>query len=204
MNENEVLFDSHENEHGFLERLQFSRGVREASDIETLKRIIPGCISVKKTTTEQDKEGVDYIATLRRGTEIYIDAKTREKNASRWWKHGEPELACEIWSVMPGGKFNTPKEHAITGWTLSESKKTDLILYTFDESDCQECFIIGFQHLRMAFIQHFAEWKKRFKVKNQTSYNGSIKWESSAVFVPVSHVLNAICEVSRQVTNAAV
>ncbi len=55
-----------------------------------------------------DKHGVDYIATLRKGAEVYVDAKTRRAGCSRWWRNGE-EVAIEKWSIMPGGKYSIPE-----------------------------------------------------------------------------------------------
>ena len=65
-------------------------------DMDLLKKIIPYCVDVQKTAAEVDKTGVDYIATLSSGARINIDAKTREKGSSKFWKHGEPELVLEI------------------------------------------------------------------------------------------------------------
>lgn len=182
--------------HDFGMKLAFSRGVRELTDMETLQALIPGCTSVIKTDVQLDKTGVDYIATLRRGAQIYIDAKTREPGAGRWWKDG-PELALEVWSVKPGGKYQTPREQAKVGWTLCEEKQTDLIYYTFDPTDSNEVFLIPFQHLRIAFRQYWPTWSKRYHVKLQDSRY----WQSECVFVPAEVVIKAIESVTRcQVT----
>lgn len=179
--------------HDFKLKLRASRGVRELTDIETLRDLIPGCVSVVKTDTQTDKQGVDYIATLRRGAEIYIDAKTREPGASRYWNGNGPELALEIWSVMPGGKYNTPQERAKVGWTLCEAKQTDMVYYTFDPSDSNNVYLIPFQHLRMALRQNAHNWIKRYRRKTQDSY----QWESQCIFVPADVVLKAIDNVTR-------
>jgi hypothetical protein len=171
--------------HDFDAKLTFSLGEREKFDLGTLKRAITGCIDVVKTNTEIDKAGVDYIATLRRGAQVLIDAKAREKGASRYWKNGEPELALEKWSVCPNGKYQGK-----TGWTLSESSNVDLILYTFDPEDSRDFYLIPFQQLRMAFIQNIMLWQKQYKVKRQNSRS----WQSEAVFVPASVVIKAVTE----------
>lgn len=178
--------------HDFGVKLAYSRGVREITDIETLQRLIPGCVSVRKTDTRLDKKGVDYIATLRRGADILIDAKTREPGAGRWWKNGA-ELALEIWSVMPGGKYHTPQDKAKVGWTLCETKETDFIYYTFDPSDSQEVFLLPFQHLRIAMRLNFARWERTYYRKKQDSYT----WQSECLFVPVAEVLRGIDGVMR-------
>jgi len=179
--------------HDFGSKLRASRGIRELTDIETLRDMIPGCVSVIKTDEQTDRNGVDYIATLRRGAQILIDAKTREPGASRYWNGGGPELALEIWSVRPGGKYNTPRERAKVGWTLCEAKETDMIYYTFDPSDCFDVFLLPFQHLRIAFRQNWPIWSKRYLSKTQDSFT----WESLCIFVPANEVLKAIDTVER-------
>lgn len=178
--------------HSFVAKLQYSRGQRETNDIETLRALIPGCVSVVKTDAKTDRLGVDYIATLRKGTEILIDAKTRDAGASRYWSTG-PELALEIWSVMPGGKYRTPDGQSKVGWTLAEDKQTDMIFYTFHPSDSTETFLIPFQHLRMAFRQSWPMWSKVYRRKTQDSF----KWQSESIFVPANVVLRAIDSVTR-------
>ena len=171
--------------YSFNERLQFSKGARQATDGETILSLLDGCVTVEASGIELDKQGVDYIATLRRGAEVYVDAKTRERGCSRFW-NGNPELAIERWSVMPGGKYN----HAFpkAGWTLDEQKKTDMILYTFHPSDCDIAFLIPFQSLRIAARRHIEQWEKTYKVDVQDS--GS--WQSQAVFVPAPVVISAV------------
>jgi hypothetical protein len=173
----------------FTDCLEYSLGNREIMDIDLIKKIIPGCICVRKTDIEEDKAGVDYIATLRKGAEIKIDAKTRRKGCSKYWKHGEAELALETWSVVPTDNFAGK-----TGWTLDEKKEVDLILYTFDVSDWEKVYLLPYQHLRMAFRRHYYEWISMYKLKQEIN-NG---WLSEAVFVPKSIILQSIkniCEI---------
>ena len=70
------------------------------SDIAKIKNYFPNCSEVVRAKIDDDKQGIDYIATLKGGAQIFIDAKTREKGASCYWKHGEPELALEIYSSV--------------------------------------------------------------------------------------------------------
>ena len=172
----------------FQERLAYSKGARCASDAETIKALLDGCETVIEHNTQGDDKGIDYIARLRRGALVYIDAKTREKGCSKYWRGECPELAIETWSVMPGGKYNTPAARAKAGWTIDESKLTDMILYTFDKSDCTTAYLLPFQSLRMAARRMLKEWTQRFKVDVQTSGG----WQSQAVFVPADLVIDAI------------
>ena len=169
--------------HDFRERLNFSQGVRGERDAEILKQAIPNCVEVRKTDEEVDRKGVDYTATLEGGAEIGIDVKTRDKGASKYWEHGQEELALEIWSVKPDGE-NKGK----IGWTLSDKTNVDLILYTFDEADSGKYYLFPYQFLRMAFRRNGREWVKKYRKKRQNSG----KWSSEAVFVPAGEVIKAV------------
>ncbi len=169
----------------FNERLEFSQGNKIYSDMQIIKNAIPDCEKVIKTDYDDDRKGIDYIAELSGGARVGIDVKTREKGASRWWKHNEPELALEIWSVYPDGN-NAGKK----GWTLSNSSNVDLILYTFDKSDSEKFYLLPFQHLRKAFIRNGQDWVRKYDRKKQSSES----WQSEALFVPASAVLDAITQ----------
>ena len=171
----------------FKERLAFSQGRRIKSDIELLQKLIPSCVSVVKTDANLDKQGIDYVAKLKNGAEIGIDVKTRDQGASQYWKKGEPDLALETWSVYP----KNPKDEATgtRGWTLSSKTNVDFILYTFDVADTDKFYFVPYQLLRMAFLHNGAHWIKEYPLKRQTTSSG---WESEALFVPASVVLNAI------------
>ncbi|MBQ8691672.1 MAG: hypothetical protein IJ520_00815 [Synergistaceae bacterium] len=173
--------------HAFNDKLRYSIGEHERADCELLKKIIPGCVNVVKTDIDTDKTGIDYIATLIGGAKIGVDAKTREAGASLFWKHNEPELALETWSVRPSINNKSGK----LGWTLSTASGVDLILFTFAPQDSQEIFLLPFHHLRTAFYLFGKGWQSRYGEKIQDSGG----WKSSAVFVPASVVLDGIRDV---------
>lgn len=160
----------------FVEKLQYSLAKQQTFDIVILRNHIPNCREIVKTKLEQDRAGIDYIARLDDGAEIFIDAKTREKGCSRYWKFGEPELALEIYGVAEKKKL---------GWTLSDSTNVDYILYTFDKTDSDDYFFLPFQLLKKVFRENGKNWVKRFGYKVQQSDS----WHSWAVFVPASVVL---------------
>jgi len=170
----------------FQEKLRYSLGSQQKFDIAILKNHIPHCISIEKTEVETDKTGIDYVARLSDGAEIYIDAKTREPGCSRYW-NGQPELAIETWSVITrrdDGKWI----YKIPGWTYKKSSNVDYILYTFPENDCREYFFIPFQLLRKASIENYHDWSKRYIRKKQKNR----KYYSEAIFVPANVVLQAV------------
>lgn len=182
----------------------FSRGRREATDLETIKAMIPGCVSVEKTGEDLDRLHVDYVAMLRRGTVLHIDGKARRPGASKWWTvfqpgrrtvpPGEPDLAIELYSVVP-----TPTSPGRCGWTFDESSDTDLILYTFDPSDTGEVVLLSFPLLRIAARRVYREWVQRFGIKTQQTVDGAglVRWESECILVPAVVVQDAIRSVER-------
>lgn len=162
------------------EKLNYSLGRQKEIDCDILKNNIANCISVVKTDLELDKSGVDYIATLKNGAQILIDAKTRMKGCSKYWNSkSEPELALEMWSV---------KEQKKLGWTLKEDTQVDYILYTFPQEDSDKYYFIPFQLLRIAFIRNGRSWLKQYGSKLQKNHY----YHSEAIFVPARVVLNAI------------
>ncbi len=170
----------------FHERLNFSLGVVAATCQETIVAMLPGCVDVRKTDVDTDKTGIDYIATLRRNSEIFIDHKARDKGCSCFW-NGEPEIAVELWSVRPiNGR------RGIVGWTLDESKKTHYTLHTFHPDDSVNAYLLPFQLLRVAYRANFADWNKR-----PGGIQDSGEWQSECRFIPVSVVL-------KEITNAMI
>lgn len=176
----------------FKTDLQFSLGEREKVDIDVLKSIIPNCVQVTKTDVADDRLGVDYIATLDHGAEIYIDAKARRAGCKKFWPAGIPRLALETWSAKPTKENPNGK----VGWTVSRSTKCDMILYTFDKEDTDLFYLFPYQHLRMAFQKHCREWMKDYPLKRQN--NGS--YTSEAMFVPAPLIIQAMSE---QMTHVA-
>lgn len=176
----------------FQERLRFSLGEQQASDHATIKAMLSGCVSVEDASQLLNTAGVDYIARLRKGAEVLIDAKTRSRGCSRYWYNSEPEFALEIWSVRPGGRFRIPEERRKTGWTLCEAKKVDLILFKFHPEDTRQVYLVSFQLLRMAFSRHLAAWRTIYK--NDVQASGT--WESECLFVPANVAYEAMRKVS--------
>lgn len=173
--------------YSFAEMLDYSRGIREQTDALTIESLIVGCTYVKKTNEADDRAGVDYVATLRNGATILIDAKTRTPGCSRYWRQG-PELALEVWSVMPGGKYGIPQTQRKTGWTLCEKKNVDYILFTFAPSDSPEVFLYPYQLLRMTFARQLPQWRQAYKSDTQDSGT----WQSQCLFVPETVVWRAL------------
>jgi hypothetical protein len=175
------------------DNLRFSQGDRAMQDVDTIRSLIPNCIDVTIVEDSSSQAaGIDYIAHLKDGATLNVDAKGRTKGAAKYWKDGEPELAVEVWSVMP--QDGQPGK---VGWTFDTSKQTDLVLFYFD--DTEVCYLIGFQHLRMAAIANYDAWKTAYMQKPQLSERDGVRWNSQAMFVPARVVLDAIRSASRAV-----
>lgn len=183
----------------FHEDLAASKARRQDSDIDTLRAMFPTCASVVKTGEADDKAGTDYVVTLRRGARLLVDAKSRNPGCSQWWKAG-PEVALEVWSVMPGGAYGTPREKARTGWALDESKEIDLILYTFDRGDHEFAYVRPLPLLRETFRRNYADWYPRYRQTPQKTRMGQLLYESECVFVPLVVLDPAIEAMSRRRT----
>lgn len=168
-------------------QLEFSRGRRLECDLETIRCMLTGCVDVRIATPAEDRSGVDYVATLRRGADVRIDAKARSKGCRGFWRHG-PDLALEKWSVIPTDSDPDGR----CGWTLSESSDVDLILFTFDPSDCKDVYLIPFQPLRLAFRHNLPDWERCYKVKRQRTEESGRAWQSQCVFVPACVVEDAV------------
>lgn len=179
--------------HDFGAKLRTSKGSRSESDAETLRMMFRNAEAVIPSEEALDRQGVDYVVRFQGGGEIYVDVKTREPGCSRFWKHGEPELALELWSVKEGGKYGTPQDRRRFGWAIDATKRCHYVAFMFCPADTEAVFVLPFMQLREAVFANGANWKQWFPVHTQDS--GS--WESQAVFVPVGHVIEAISAVQR-------
>ena len=162
----------------------------QESDMAAIKSKLSGCVDIRPAKDDQDRAGIDYIATIKGGREVYIDLKTRTQGCSKYWKartqSGEiiPELAIETWSVCPNNRCPNGE----VGWTLDCRKKTDLILYRFDPLDYGHPFLICFHTLRMAAEKRRHEWEMSCKIDRQRNHS----YYSESIFVRADWVKNAV------------
>lgn len=167
----------------FRQCFEYSIGQRELFDEDVLRNAIPYCMSVYKTNADTDRKGVDYIVTLTDGSQITVDAKTRQKGAKRWWKQEEPELALEKYSVVELKKV---------GWLFKNSAvHPDYILYTFDKSDSDKFYLVPYVLLRKAAYKRWKHWENQYGVKKQLNSNHG-GYTSDAIFVPASVLIGAV------------
>ena len=169
----------------FNQCLEYSMGDREKFDISLLLPYFKDGTKIIKTDTQTDKLGVDYIAREPDGNEVYIDAKTRQRNACRYWVDNEPELALEVYSVV---------ETKTRGWlTKNSAIHPHYILFTFHPEDTKKFYMIPYILLRKSAKIYGGEWIKHYPIKyqNNVGLNG-MRYTSSAMFVPARVVLSAV------------
>ena len=153
--------------------------------------MVPGCVRVERANKTHDLRGVDYYAELESGIRLGIDTKTRSPGCSAYWATDEPEIALETWSEVPANGAS-----GRIGWTLDQSKITDLVLYTYPPQDCDRCYLFGFHHLRAAFHANGRDWVLDYKCAKQKTEENGRSWQSECVFVPVTIVQAAIQRIS--------
>jgi len=173
--------------------VELARSHRRADyDIWAIQQLLPHCESARQSTKEDDLAGIDYLAKLRNGRDVPVDAKYRKRGASKYWKYSEPELALERYSVVP----DSTKGHGEgkIGWTLDPAKLTEYVLFTFHPDDTPRAFLMPFQSLRAAFLANGEQWLDRYGKKGSYFYESSNngQWESAALFVPASVVIDAM------------
>ena len=171
--------------YGFADKLKKSKETARFQ-LEQLSTNFPNC-KIEIGTKAEDLMGIDYKITQPGGHIINVDGKIREEGCSRFWSTG-PELALEIWSILPGGKFNTPQHDAKVGWTLDDAKQTDLVLHSYHPNDTSEYFLLKFLTYKETFRYNITKWKKQYKHPIQTSDS----WQSQCIFIPAKTVVEAI------------
>ena len=130
---------------------------------------VPGAVRVEKASEQEDKKGTDWWIILSNGDRLAVDCKVRE---SDWAQRGHDDLALETWSVI---------EANVPGWTRSEKKRTDYILWLWKETG-RWC-LIPFPMLCKVFSLRWEEWSKTYKVAKQRT-PGLRPYHSECVFVP--------------------
>ena len=161
--------------HNFRNYLEYSINPELIQkDIETIKKLFPDAVRIEKTPTNKDDGGVDYWVYLE-GKRYGIDIKRRTAGCSKFWKEG-PELALELWSNV---------EKRQIGWTLDESKKTDIVIFIFDDSDFEQAIWFWFKELLAVFQKQGRNWYDTYFSQYQKTFGINEKWYHSRVlFVP--------------------
>ena len=175
------------NDYSFREKhnISVSQG-RTKKDIDILYKCFPNAFYIVPYLVDSNDFGVDYIVAMKDKTVKYVDAKHREAGVSRYWEtrvsNGNtvkvPELTLEIMSV---------REKGIKGWLLDETKLSDYILFTYDESDSAKSYLFERDPLRETFKRNLNHWIDTYGEKCCTSNGGA--YTTTSVYVPVPEVI---------------
>lgn len=142
--------------HDFHERLNFSEGVELNQNIlRHIYEMIPGAIDLERADKRDDKNGTDYWIRREHGLpNVSIDMKNREFCPIE--RFNRDDACIETCSVFQNG------ERRKIGWSLDESKRTDLIVYTWPNPKGRRFWIVWFPLLCQAARLNWEEWKKKF------------------------------------------
>lgn len=156
-------------------------------DKAIIRKIFPDCKKIIVTGIEVDDLGIDYTAVLENGRQVRVDIKKRSKGCSKFWRQG-PELQIEIWSNV---------EYRHVGWSVDDTKKTDLIIYVFDRFDYDRFYVFDARLLRKTIMIYGREWYKKYKSAYQYNKADGKSWRSQCMFVPAGVVVSAMQELKQ-------
>jgi hypothetical protein len=172
-------------EYEFGEQLRMSQGIQADKDIgAVLLANIPGATYVKKSESDDDRNGTDYWVYHARGEPYSIDVKFRSEDyAIKAAPFTADDLALETWSVI---------EKRVIGWTRDEKKMTDYVMWFW--KDTGRWCLIPFAMLCAVFQEMWEPWRKEFKTRVQSTEctSSGRGWHSECVFVPRREVWAAI------------
>lgn len=173
--------------YSFRDKLEDSNNKMIEREIQAVKIFFPNANRLEIVNdTVIDKLGCDVIAHYTNGNTWKIDRKMRVKGCSRFWKHGIPDLAPEIWSVVP-----EKWQKGIVGWTLDKTKITEWVVCTYHPEDTRECYCINFYEYRQFFIDNK---DMLIKYGYRTAYQNSGGWRSQCLFIPIDIIRDAKIE----------
>ena len=163
-------------EYGFNDRLEMSVGVSASRDIEKiLFEVIPGSTKVFPASNANDRSGTDWWVEHDSGRFLSVDCKVREKDYAAQPVKAD-DLALETLSVV---------EKGIPGWTRSEKKRSDFILWFW--LDTGRWCLVPFPMLCKVFQLKWRDWAAKYRVATQfTPESGG--YHSKCVFVPRKEV----------------
>lgn len=112
--------------------------------------------------------GIDRLIDLRDGTSLKVDEKSRRQSWS--------DVLLEVWSS---------EERKTPGW-MEKDLSIDYLAYAFIPD--RTCYLLPYQSLRRAWIQHRDEWIERYRPVRAKNPG----YTTVSVAVPISVLLEAI------------
>lgn len=142
-------------------------------------RTIPSYTWHARAQLDEDRRGTDFWAF--RGpmlSPLSVDVKIREVDPLEKW--GKDDLAIEVWSA---------KETRSLGWSLNDSKQTDLVLWVFPTG---RYVMMPFGALVKVCQAHIREWCGRYERHAQTTAHLGRTYTSEHIFVPRRVLFDAL------------
>ena len=171
-----------ENSYGFDEQLIASNGIIQSCEVSGILRArLPGCVSVRKTSPDLDRRGVDWIAGLANGRTVGVDVKSRTIDYAA---RGNDDLALETFSVID----------TKPGWTRDHTKLCEWVLWLW--SDTGRFCLMPFPPLCGVFQANWQEWRKIYRPHIQRTPESATRpeWRSECVFVPRQVVIDSVVD----------
>ena len=132
-------------------------------DVKVLEHIFPGSIITKATPTGKNDGGIDLKTCFPCGKIRFIDLKTRrDKDRCKRMPLMMADVVIEVVSVMKNGRVIK------WGWTIDETKQTDYILWTYEET--ARWHLAPFDLLRRAALLNMRHWLAHFGWKPSGEY----------------------------------
>lgn len=167
--------------YSFIDQMTVSQTSTIHGDVKAiLLSVVPGAIDVIRAPSNDDRNGIDYWVSLSNGLRLAVDAKVRREDFAC---RGYDDLGLETFSVVEVGKL---------GWTLDELKRTEYVLWLWQDTGRWCC--VPFMMLCSVFRQHQDEWCQLYKVATQHTPGRQQGYHSECVFVPRLVVWRAIYE----------
>lgn len=169
------------NEFQFDDMLAMSQGESATNKTrDILLAHIPGSNSITKSTKIDDLNGVDWWIQHQSGRALGVDVKVGTHDYSKRGA-GWDNLALETWSNV---------EARSVGWTLSNTKITDYVLWIWKDSP-RWC-LLPFAMLRAVFQANAEQWLSLYPHRQQFTRRGKNNWHSECVFVDRAVIWRAI------------
>lgn len=170
-----------------LELFDFDEQLSMSNDADSMVQLalcelFPGFANVYRSTTEEDRSGVDWWIEMPNGNRFGVDVKIRRSD----FRCNDPDgddLALETWSVV---------DRKI-GWSRDASKRCDYVMWYW--ADTRRICVLPFRQLAAVFIENWQEWVATYRTCRQTTTTPVGSYQSECVFVPRRIVWRKIYEI---------
>ncbi len=181
----------------------FSRHLGRALKPELALQRLPGAIGVEIATPTEDRQGTDWWVNMASGDRISIDVKSGRKDHRTDDTHLVNGLIAFDRLLIEETSQVWPNGDEVIGWTHDLKKRTDYILYFWEDTGRSE--LLPFHLLCAAAIRNNKIWRSRcypeirgwYKCDSKhNEYNGRPTYRTDFILVPRVHVWDAMKELT--------